>query len=100
MERHASVMLMKPGMKQEYKRRHDEIWPEMKEFLSECVLENYSIWNAGAMLFQYFEIEDMEKMKAVSEKSEVKKRWDAFMKDIIDEEHAVNMEEMFYFTAK
>ena len=31
----------------EYKRRHDEIWPEMKEVLHEAGITNYSIWTSS-----------------------------------------------------
>jgi len=99
MKRYAIVMNIKPGMKEEYKRRHDEIWPEMHDLLTECGFENYSIWNAGEQLFQYFEIKDMAKVALILKNSQVKKRWDEYMKEIIDEEHAINMEEMFYFDA-
>lgn len=33
MERVASIMYLYPGNKEEYKKRHDELWPEMKEAL-------------------------------------------------------------------
>ena len=98
MKRYAIVMNMKPGMKEEYKRRHDELWPEMHDLLTECGFHNYSIWNAGELLFQYFEIEDYEGTVQILKNSEVKRRWDAYMKDIIDEAHAIDMEEMFYFS--
>ena len=35
MERFAWKGRIKPGMQAEYKRRHDEIWPEMKQVLKE-----------------------------------------------------------------
>ena len=33
MERFAWMGRIKPGMQKEYKKRHDEIWPEMVELL-------------------------------------------------------------------
>ena len=36
-----------PGMRDEYFRRHDEIWPEMATALKESGITNYSIWNHG-----------------------------------------------------
>ena len=36
MERFAWKGRIKPGMAEEYKRRHDEIWPEMKALLKEA----------------------------------------------------------------
>jgi L-rhamnose mutarotase len=97
MERHAIVMRMRSGMQQEYKRRHDDLWPQMHELLRKAGFRNYSIWNAGDMLFQYFEIEDYGRALSILADSEVKKRWDEYMSDIIDEENAVEMKEMFCF---
>ena len=35
MQRRAFSLRIKPGVKEEYKRRHDEIWPEMRQMLKE-----------------------------------------------------------------
>ncbi|MFR1758649.1 MAG: L-rhamnose mutarotase, partial [Christensenellaceae bacterium] len=42
---------VKDGMLEEYKRRHDEIWPEMIEMFAEAGVHNYTIWNVGNELF-------------------------------------------------
>lgn len=46
-----------PGMQEEYKKRHDNIWPEMKEVLANAGIVNYSIWMQGEELFGYYECE-------------------------------------------
>ena len=73
------------------------MWVDMLELLKQAEINNYSIWSAGEFLFQYFEIENYEKVKSILSNSRVKKRWDEHMKDIIDEESAIELEEMFYF---
>ena len=50
MERFAWKGRIKPGMQAEYKRRHDEIWPEMKELLKSAGIGNYTIWSDGDVL--------------------------------------------------
>ena len=55
MERYAWKAKVKEGMLEEYIRRHDEIWPEMKQMLHEAGVRNYSIWNVGGDLFGYYE---------------------------------------------
>ena len=45
------------GMQEEYKKRHDNIWPEMKEVLADAGIVNYSIWMQGEELFGYNECE-------------------------------------------
>ncbi len=44
MERQAFKMKLLPGMKDEYKKRHDEIWPELKRLLSDAGVKDYSIF--------------------------------------------------------
>ena len=48
---------LKPGKKAEYIRRHDEIWPEMTEVLTQAGIRNYTIWCCGDELFGYYECE-------------------------------------------
>ena len=43
MKRYAFIMQLKPGNEAEYKRRHDEIWPELKDELRKAGISNYSI---------------------------------------------------------
>ena len=57
MERFAWKGRIRPGMQAEYKRRHDEIWPEMTALLKEAGIRNYTIWSDGDVLFGYYECE-------------------------------------------
>lgn len=43
-KRVAFTMKIKPGMKDEYKKRHDEIWPELVELLKKSGVYDYSIF--------------------------------------------------------
>lgn len=99
---YASRFRLKVGMQSEYKRRHDEIWPEMISMMKEAGISNYSIWNSGEDLFQCFEVENIDRCRRVIAGSEVKKRWDDYMKDIIyvdassSSSFSADMELMFY----
>ncbi len=42
-EKYAFTMQLNPGMEAEYRRRHDEIWPELVRLLKEAGVEDYSI---------------------------------------------------------
>jgi L-rhamnose mutarotase len=44
MKRFAFKMKLKPGCKEEYKKRHNEIWPELKQLLKESGVYDYSIF--------------------------------------------------------
>lgn len=84
MVRHAFTMKIKPGVEKEYKRRHDEIWPEMAKVLKEAGISNYSIFLKDDLtLFAYLEVEDLEKQKALSKSPTVRKWWD-YMADIME----------------
>lgn len=43
MQKYAFRMQLKPGMAGEYRRRHDEIWPELVDLLKAAGVEDYSI---------------------------------------------------------
>jgi L-rhamnose mutarotase len=77
-------MKIKPGVEKEYKRRHDEIWPEMAKVLKQAGISNYSIFLKDDLtLFAYLEVEDLEKQKALSKNPTVRKWWD-YMADIME----------------
>ena len=57
MERYAWKATVLPGKLEEYIYRHDNIWPEMKQVLSDAGIRNYTIWNVGNELFGYYECE-------------------------------------------
>ena len=44
MTRFAFKMKLKPGFKEEYKKRHDEIWPELEQLIRETGVSDYSIF--------------------------------------------------------
>ena len=44
MQRHAFKMQLKPGVVAEYKKRHDEIWPELQKELRAAGISDYSIF--------------------------------------------------------
>lgn len=67
MIRKAFVLQLKPGCQQEYKRRHNTIWPELQQVLREHGVHSYSIFldSTTDRLFGYVEIENEERWKAV-----------------------------------
>jgi L-rhamnose mutarotase len=47
----AWMMQLKPGSEAEYKRRHDEIWPEMLVLMQRQGVRRFSIYRQGLTLF-------------------------------------------------
>ena len=83
MKNYAWVLEVRPGYEEEYKKRHDEIWPEMVDMLREAGLGNYNIFRHGLTLFGYFETEDLKKSIDHIAKSEVNKKWAEYMAPIM-----------------
>jgi len=61
---------VKPEKREEYKRLHAAVWPQVLSMIRECHIQNYSIYLTGNTLFSYFEYTgedfdaDMKKMAA------------------------------------
>ena len=83
MSHYAWVLEVRPGEEEDYKKRHDEIWPDMVEMLSEAGLRNYNIFRHGLTLFGYFETDDLKKSIDHIAKSEVNKKWGEYMAPIM-----------------
>ena len=84
MERYAWKAVVKDGMKDEYVRRHNEIWPELVKVLKEAGIVNYSIWNVGNELFGYYECEKGADFAAKTQaNSPVVDKWNEYMKDVM-----------------
>ena len=84
MEKYAWRAKIVHGTKDEYIKRHREIWDEMKAVLTEAGIRNYTIWLNGDELFGYYECEKGIGYAAkVQRESPVVKKWDEYMKDIL-----------------
>ena len=84
MERFAWRASVKDGCVEEYKKRHDEIWQEMKELLKKAGICNYTIFLDGNELFGYYECaHGAEYATRVQNESEIVKKWNVYMSDIL-----------------
>lgn len=81
MEKYAWKAILKEGKKEEYVKRHNEIWPEMLEAAG---IKNYTIWNTGNELFGYYECEKgADYAAAVQNESPVVAKWNEYMSDVM-----------------
>ncbi|MBB4121957.1 L-rhamnose mutarotase [Martelella radicis] len=85
METIAFRMNLNAGQAAEYKRRHDEIWPELATLLKEAGVSDYSIWldEETHHLFAVLKRTDNHTMDAIPD-AEIAQRWWAFMADIME----------------
>lgn len=83
--RKAFRMKLYPGMEQEYRKRHDALWPEMRDQIHKHGGRNYSIYldRETDMLFASIEIEDEAIWNALA-MTEINRKWWDFMADIMD----------------
>jgi L-rhamnose mutarotase len=85
MIRQAFKMKIKPGFEQEYKRRHDEIWPVLVKELEAAGVSDYSIYldEETLTLFAFQKLKDHNASAALPE-TEIVKKWWSYMSDIME----------------
>lgn len=85
MEKHAFKMQLNPGTAAEYKKRHDEIWPELVVLLHDAGVSDYSIHldEETNILFGVLWRTDDHKMDALPA-TEIMQRWWAHMADVME----------------
>jgi len=80
MQRVCFVLQVKPDRLEEYKAKHESVWPEMLEALTETGWHNYSLFlRDDGMLIGYCETPDFEKAVAGMQTKEVNERWQKMM---------------------
>lgn len=85
MLRVAFKMQLKPGFAEEYRRRHDALWPEMKAALKAAGVSDYSIFldPETLALFGVQKRTDDHSVAALPS-NPVVRRWWEHMKDIME----------------
>ena len=85
MYRNAFTMKLKPGYEKEYKKRHEEIWPELSKLLSDCGISDYSIFldEKTGILFAFQKLKDDFNPELIPNHPLVKKWWN-YMADIME----------------
>jgi L-rhamnose mutarotase len=85
MIRSAFTMKLKPGFEAEYRRRHDEIWPELVKELEAAGVSDYSIYleESTLTLFAFQKLKDHNTADLLPSQAIVKKWW-RYMSDIME----------------
>lgn len=85
MEKYAFRMRLNPGMAEEYKARHDAIWPELSVLLKEAGVSDYSIHldEETHLLFGVLWRTDDHTMADLPSHPVMQKWW-AYMADIME----------------
>lgn len=85
MEQIAFKMFLKPGQADEYRRRHDAIWPELLALLHEAGIRDYSIFldEDTNVLFAVLRRTPGHAMATLPQ-AEPMQRWWQHMRDIME----------------
>ncbi|HWS00595.1 MAG TPA: L-rhamnose mutarotase [Prolixibacteraceae bacterium] len=102
MERLAFKMYLNEGQKEEYKKRHDALWPELHQLLKGAGVSEYSIFldEESSVLFAFQKVSGEGGSQDLGQ-TEIVKKWWAFMADIMktnpdNSPVSVPLEEVFY----
>ncbi|HTS46070.1 MAG TPA: L-rhamnose mutarotase [Puia sp.] len=102
MPRVAFTMKLFPGRADEYKKRHDAIWPELAGLLRAKGIRDYSIFldEPTDTLFGYLTIQNAEELNNLPKEPLMQKWWE-FMKDIMETNEdnspvSISLKEVFY----
>jgi L-rhamnose mutarotase len=81
--RRAFTMRLKPGALAQYKRHHDEIWPEMVAEIERSGIGSMTIFESDPVLFLYSEIRDEDAWNKLWS-SATHDRWNELMLPLMD----------------
>jgi len=81
----AAKLKLKPGMGDEYKKRHDAIWPELSKAIRDAGISDYSIFldEETGTLFAVLKVAD-NNTTAELRKTELMKKWWDHMADLME----------------
>lgn len=86
MQRVCFQLQVKPELIEEYRARHQAVWPEMLRALEDAGWHNYSLFlRADGLLIGYLETPSLEAARAGMAATEVNARWQAEMAEFFVE---------------
>lgn len=85
MKRIAFKMKLHKGAETEYKKRHDELWPELKKFLKETGICDYSIFldEQSNNLFAVLKAENTDALNTLPANAVIQSWW-AYMRNLME----------------
>ena len=81
----AFKMKLNPGMLEEYKKRHDDLWPELHKLLKDSGLSEYSIFfDKETNILFAFQKQAGDKGSQDLGQTEIVQKWWEYMADIME----------------
>ena len=102
MERVCFLARVRPDRLDEYRERHENVWPEMRAALADAGWGNYSIFLADdGLLVGYLETDDYQAALDAMAATDVNRRWQAemagfFVADGPPDQSFLRLEEIFH----
>lgn len=102
MKRVAFKMKLNPGQEAVYRKRHDEIWPELVKLLKDAGISGYSIFlDPSTLTLTGFLTTDNPAAYDLLPQSPIMQKWWQYMKDIMETNAdgspvAIRLEEVFH----
>ena len=82
--RHCFLLRVRPDRLDEYRRRHQQVWPEMLRALAATGWRNYSLFLRGdGLLVGYVEADDLQASLDAMARTDVNARWQAEMAPVL-----------------
>jgi L-rhamnose mutarotase len=102
MARVAFKMKLYKGFEEEYRKRHDQLWPDLEALLRQSGISEYSIFldSETNFLFGVLKADDPSRLDDLPSKPVMQKWW-AYMKDIMESNPdnspvSIPLKEVFY----
>jgi L-rhamnose mutarotase len=104
MQRVCFQLQVKPERMAEYRDRHADVWPEMREALAATGWRNYSLFlSPSGMVIGYLETDDFAAARRAMEETDVNARWQAEMREFFQglegrrpDEGLLQLDEIFH----
>lgn len=102
MKRVGFKMYLKPGVEEEYRRRHQDIWPELAELLTQSGISDYVIYldEETNVLYASQKVDEHADPVALT-RHPVMRKWWRYMADLMETNEdlspvVVRLKEVFY----
>lgn len=95
-------MKLNPGMVEEYRKRHDDLWPELHKLLKDAGISEYSIFfDEETNILFAFQKQEGDKGSQDLGQTEIVQKWWKYMSDIMESNPdnspvTTMLEEVFY----
>lgn len=97
MQRSVWILRVREGKEKQYRLVHTAVWPELIDAARRVGIANHSCFLSGRSVIVYMEAENVTAAVAKLLDTDVKKRWDEMMSNILETSDPLAFDEVFHF---